>query len=163
QRIEVSRSEGDCMVCRFCDTEFLGVILSRFAKSAELAEAHDQAMATENRCGRVASELVIDPVRGQRREVVLGKVNYPLIFGESVVHLLKVAGGQNAEIQVAQDSRDCMRLGPAPPGLVELVEQYVGVHRKSTDPSPPAVVVQLFGQCLSFAYSLQVLPKLTEL
>src|SRR5262244_2786706 len=105
-RPEVSHSEGVCMMCRFRNSDRLGLILGRFAKSAELAEACDQVVATENRWRRVASELVIDSVRGQRHEVVLGQLNHPIVLGQKVMQIFELAGGQDLEIQVAQDSCD---------------------------------------------------------
>src|SRR5262249_13799488 len=119
-RAMVSATDGVCMVCRFCNAHRLGLILGRFAKSAELAEAKDKAVATGNRCRPVASELVMDPIRGQCREVALGQLNHLLEFGEKVMHLFKEAGGQDPKIQVAQGSCDSERPGPAPTGLVEL-------------------------------------------
>src|SRR5262249_41101141 len=71
-------------------------------------------------------------------------------------------GGQDLEIQVAQDSCDRNRPGPAHPSLVDLAERYVGAHQVGADLPTPAVVVQLVGKGLGLAQPLQDLPNLTQ-
>ncbi len=53
----VSYSEGVSVVCRFCDSNRLSLILGRFAKSAELDEAYDQAVAIKTDAGALRPNL----------------------------------------------------------------------------------------------------------
>src|SRR5215475_13915200 len=118
----VSYTEGVSVVGRFCYSNRLSLILGRFAKCAKLGEAYDQAVAIKNRCRRAASELVIDPVRGQRREAALGQLNRLLVLSKTAMHISKTGGGQDPKIQVAQDSCGCKCPGPTHPGVIELAE-----------------------------------------
>ena len=63
------------------------------AASANLpssGEAHDQPAAIVDRCRCGVPEILVDPVGGQRREVVGGQLDHPLVLAPVVVRLLEI-------------------------------------------------------------------------
>ena len=67
------------------------------AKSAELGEAHDQPVAIVDRWRSGGSEILVDPIGGQRREVIGGKLDHPLVVAPVVVRLLEIGRGEDAK------------------------------------------------------------------
>ena len=89
-RGEVGQTDGERMMRRLGEPDRLGFVLGRLGESAELGEAHDQpgAIVDRWRCG--VSEILVDPVGGQRREVVGGQLDHPLVLAPVVVRLLEI-------------------------------------------------------------------------
>ena len=110
------------MTSRLGDPERLNLVLGRLDESAELGEAPDQPVAIEARYRRGGSERLVDPGCGQRREVIGGQLDHPLVVASVVVRLLEIAGGQDAESQVPEAPRDLQRLGAGHKRLVQLAE-----------------------------------------
>ena len=67
---KVGRADGERMMCRLGEPDRLGFVLGRLGESAKFREAHDQpgAIVDRRRCGK--PEILVDPVGGQRREIV---------------------------------------------------------------------------------------------
>ena len=115
---------------RLGEPERLGLVLGRLSKSAELGEAHDQPVAIVDRYRRGRSERLVDPVGGQRREVVGGQLDHPLVLAPVVVRLLEIGRGQDAESQVSEAPGDLQRAGAGHKRLVQLAEiEWVIVMR----------------------------------
>ena len=158
-----ARADGVRMLRRLGEPDRLGFVLGRLGESAELGEAHDQpaAIVDRRRCG--GSEILVDPVGGQRREVVGGQLDHPLVLAPVVMRLLEIARGEDAESQVPEAPGDLQRAGAGHERLVQLAEQRVDVRHESADPASPAVVVQPLGEGLGLAQALQHPPDFTEL
>jgi hypothetical protein len=66
----VGQTDGVRMARRLGEPDRLGFVLGRLGESAELGKARDQEAAIVDRCWRDVSEILVNPVGGQRREVV---------------------------------------------------------------------------------------------
>src|SRR5215472_957666 len=110
------------MMNRLGEPERLGRVLGRLSESAELSEAPDQPVAIEDRYRRGGSERLVDPGCGQRREVIGGQLDHPLVVTSVVVRLLEIDAGQEAELQVPEAPCDLQRLGAGHKRLVQLAE-----------------------------------------
>ena len=76
------------------------------------------------RCG--SSEILVDPVGGQRREVVGGQLDHPLVLAPVVMRLLEIGRGEDAESQVPEAPGDLQRAGAGHERLVQLAEHASG-------------------------------------
>ncbi len=79
--------------------------------------------ATEDRCRHGHTEIFVDPIGGQRGEVVGGELDHVFVFAAIVVRLLEIACGDDAKPQVAEALGDLQRAGAGREGLVQLVER----------------------------------------
>ena len=120
-------------------------------------------IAIVDRCRCGVPEILVDPVGGQRREVVGGQLDHPLVLAPEVMRLLEKARGEDAELQVSEALGDLQRAGPGRERLVQLAEQRVDVRHERADPASAAVVVQPLGESLGLAQALQRPPDFTEL
>ena len=77
------------------------------------------------------SEGLVDPVGGQRREVIGGQLDRPLELAPEVVRLREIGRGQDAESQVPEAPGDLQRAGAGHECLVQLAEQRVGVGQNA--------------------------------
>ena len=68
-----------------------------------------------------------------------------------------------SESRVPETPGDLERPGAGHKRLVQLAKQCMGIRYNSADPTPPAVVAQLFSDALGFAQALHCLPDFTEL
>src|SRR5207253_10644098 len=107
-------SDGVRMMHRLGKPDRLGFVLRRLGESAELSEALDQEATIVDRCRCGASEVLVEPVGGQRREVVGGQLDYPLVLATPIMRLPEVARGGDAESQVSAARRDPQRAGAGP-------------------------------------------------
>ena len=151
------------MTGRLGEPDRLGLILGRLGESAELGEAHDQPEAVVDRGWSATSKVLVDPIGGQRREVVGGKLDHPFVLAAEVLHLLEIRRGEDAKLQVPQLPCDRQRAGPRRARLVQLAQQRVDVRRERVDAPQPALVVQALGEGLGLAQAFQLLPDFTEL
>ena len=124
----VGESNGVRMMRRLDGPDRLGFVLGCLGESAEIGEAHDQPDAIVDGCWRGVSEILVDPIGGQRREVVGGQLNHPLVVAPPVMRLCEKARGENAESQVTEAPGDLQRAGAGRQRLVQLAEQRVDVR-----------------------------------
>src|SRR5207302_188739 len=96
----VGSTNGERMMRRLGEPDRLGLILGRLGESAELGEAHDQPEAVVDRGWSAASEVLVDSIGGQRREVFGGKLDHPFVLAPEVLHLLETSRGEDAKLQV---------------------------------------------------------------
>src|SRR5215510_4799212 len=101
-RGEVRPTDGEGVLGWFSEADRLRLVLCRLGKSAKLGEAHDQPGATENRCRHGHPEILVDPLGGQRRKVVGGKLDHAFVFAPIVVRLLEITRGEDAKPQVSK-------------------------------------------------------------
>ena len=87
----VGQADGVRMTRRLGEPDRLGFVLGRLGESAELGEAQWPASDVRRPMPGGASEGLIDPVGGQRREIVGGQFDRPLVFAPEVVRLLEIA------------------------------------------------------------------------
>ena len=73
-------ADGERMLRWLGEPDRLGFVLGRLGESAELGEAHDQKAAIPDRWRRGVSEILVDPVGRQRREIVGGQLDHPLVL-----------------------------------------------------------------------------------
>ena len=126
-RGEVGLTDGVRVMTRLGEPEGLGRVLGRLGESAELDEASDRpvAIGDRSRCG--GSEMLVDQVGGQRREVIGGQLDHPPVVTPVVVRLLEVGRGREAESQVAEALGNLQRASTGHKRLVQLAEQRVAV------------------------------------
>ena len=120
--------------------------------------------AIVDRCRRGDSEILVDPVGGQRREVVGGQLDHPLVLAPvGNAPARDRSWSRMRSSQVPEAPGDLQRAGAGRERLVQLAEQRVDVRHERADPASPAVVVQPLGEGLGLAQALQRPPDFTEL
>ena len=82
--------------------------------------------AIEDGCRCELPRILVDPVGGQRREVIGGQLDHPFVLAPEVMRLHEIARGENAEFEVPQRTRDLQRAGTGSERLVQLAEQSNG-------------------------------------
>ena len=162
-RSEVGHTDGGRMLRRLSEPDRFGCILGCRREPAELGEAQDQPEAIEDGCRHKVSERLVDPVGGQRREVVGGQLDHPLVLAPIVMRLFEKARTEDAERQVSQHPCNFQRPRPARNRLLQLAEVSVGRRHDRTDTPAAVVVVQALGDGLGPAQALQPPPGFTEL
>src|SRR5262245_54733028 len=70
-------------------------VLDPLGKPAELAEAYHHPGAIEDRDWQGLSKMLVDPIGGQRGEVVGRELDHPLVLTAEIVRLLEIARGEN--------------------------------------------------------------------
>jgi hypothetical protein len=151
------------MTGRLGDLDRLGFVRRGLGEPAELGEAHDQPAAVEDRYGLVGSKRLVDPVGGQRREVVGRQLDHPLVLAPVVLGHIEIARGEDAESQVPEALGDPQRARAGHERLIQLAEYGVGDGREGARPASPGVVVQPLGEVLGFAQPPQRPPNVTEM
>src|SRR5262249_38800813 len=90
------------MLGRFSEADRLRLVLGRLGESAQFGEAHDQPGATKDRCRYSHPEILVDPLGGQRGEIIGGELDDALVLAPIVVRLLKIAGARNTKLKSAK-------------------------------------------------------------
>src|SRR6516225_11119062 len=106
--------------CR--EPDRLGFGFGRFGESAKLGKARDEPGTIVDRWRGGQSEILEDPLGGQRGEVVGGKGNHALVLAPNVMRLLEIGRGWDAEPHVPKALGDLQRAGAGRKRLVELTE-----------------------------------------
>ena len=140
---------------RLGEPDRLDGVPGRLVEPAQLGEAPHERDAIVDRRRREPSERLVDPVRGQRREVVGGQLDHALVVASKVVRLLENVRGDDAELQIPEALGDLPGAGAVGDRLVQLAEQRVGDRHERADPAAPTVVVQLLGERLGLPQALE--------
>ena len=88
----VGQTDGERMLRRLGEPDRLGLVLGRLGELPSWArlmtsQARSRPMAVRR------PEILVDPVGGQRREVVGGQLDHPLVLAPVVMRLLEIARG----------------------------------------------------------------------
>ena len=150
------------MMRRLGEPDHLRFPLDRLGESAELGQARDEEEAIVDRWRRRTSEVVVDPVGRQRREIVGGQLDHPLVLAPDRVHLDEKARAEDAKLEVLEAPGDLQSAGACYQRFVHLAEEGVDVRHERADAASPVVVVQPLGERLRLAQAVQQAPALAE-
>jgi len=118
----VGLANGVHMTDRFSELGRLGFVFGCLGESPELGEAHDQPAAIKHRWGRPDSEILVDPIARQRRDVGRGQLDHSLVLAPEIVHMLEIGVSEDAESQVPEPRDDGRRARAGHERLVQLFE-----------------------------------------
>src|SRR5262252_5950750 len=129
-------ANGISTVSRPGELEGVGLVLGTFGEWRKLGETHHQPRSNVHPGRRAQSQMLVDPVDGQRREIVEPELHGTLVLAPKVVCLLQIARGEYAKPRVSEVSGNLHRTGAGRECLVQLPELRVHVREHGADSTP---------------------------
>src|SRR5262249_8526656 len=152
-------TDGVRMMRRLGEPDRLGCVFRRLSESAEPREALNEQVAIEDRWRCSESQILVDPIDRQRREVVDGQLDYALELALEQMHLRDVMCGEYTKPQIPDALGDLQRAGAGHERLIQLSDVRVGGRHERVDPAAPKIVVDFLGKGLRLAETLLHRPE----